>query len=189
MTIWKFEKDDPLTHSLTPWNHKIIAHLKMGNDKSIILFHSKLHSADMMQGHQQFSGKSDENKSFQPNQIVPSIHIMIELCYFSLDQWEMKIHMLWGKCFISIFLIALVKKPLDQCEIARHWRAFLIQDKSRHGLVKMTYSQDNCWCPCYEHDVKTLKIKGMLQSATAWQQWKWTINQQEIYINHMRKWW
>ena len=26
-------------------------------------------------------------------------HIMIELCYFSLHQWEIKIHMLWGKCF------------------------------------------------------------------------------------------
>ena len=23
---------------------------------------------------------------------------MIELCYFSLDQWEVKIHLLWGKC-------------------------------------------------------------------------------------------
>ena len=24
---------------------------------------------------------------------------MIELCYFSLNQWEIKIHLLWGKCF------------------------------------------------------------------------------------------
>ena len=24
---------------------------------------------------------------------------MIELCYFSLDQWEVRIHLLWGKCF------------------------------------------------------------------------------------------
>ena len=24
---------------------------------------------------------------------------MIELCYFSLDQWDIKIHLLWGKCF------------------------------------------------------------------------------------------
>ena len=24
---------------------------------------------------------------------------MIELCFFSLDQWEIKIHLLWGKCF------------------------------------------------------------------------------------------
>ena len=36
--------------------------------------------------HQQLSGKSDENKSFKPNQIVPSINIMLELYYFSLDQ-------------------------------------------------------------------------------------------------------
>ena len=30
---------------------------------------------------------------------MPSIYIMIELCYFSLDQWEIKIHLLWGICF------------------------------------------------------------------------------------------
>ena len=24
---------------------------------------------------------------------------MIELCFISLDQWEIKIHLLWGKCF------------------------------------------------------------------------------------------
>ena len=52
-----------------------------------------------LQGHHQLSGKSDENKSFWPNQSVPSIYIMIELCYFSLDQWEIRIHLLWGKCF------------------------------------------------------------------------------------------
>ena len=51
------------------------------------------------QEHHELSGKNDENKSFQPNQIAPSIYIMIELCFFSLDQWEIKIHLLWGKCF------------------------------------------------------------------------------------------
>ena len=53
----------------------------------------------LVQGHHELSGKSDENKSFKPNQIAPSIYIMIELCYFSLDQWEITIHLLWGKCF------------------------------------------------------------------------------------------
>ena len=43
--------------------------------------------------------KSDENKSFWPNQSAPSIYIIIELCYFSLNQWETEIHLLWGKCF------------------------------------------------------------------------------------------
>ena len=38
------------------------------------------------QGHQELSGKSDENKSFKSNQLAPSIYIMIELCFFSLDQ-------------------------------------------------------------------------------------------------------
>ena len=51
------------------------------------------------QGHQELSGKSDENKSFKSNQLAPSIYIMIELCFFSLDQWEIRIHLLWGKCF------------------------------------------------------------------------------------------
>ena len=51
------------------------------------------------QGHQHLSGKSEENKSFQPNQLAPSIYIMIALCFFSLDQWEIMIHLLWEKCF------------------------------------------------------------------------------------------
>ena len=51
------------------------------------------------QGHHQLSVKSDENSLFQPNQIAASIYIMIELCYFSLDQWEIRIHLLWEKCF------------------------------------------------------------------------------------------
>ena len=31
------------------------------------------------QGHQELSGKSDENKSFKSNQLAPSIYIMIDL--------------------------------------------------------------------------------------------------------------
>ena len=38
------------------------------------------------QGHHQLSGKSNENKSFEPNQIAPSVYMMIDLCYFSLGQ-------------------------------------------------------------------------------------------------------
>ena len=34
-----------------------------------------------------------------PNQSAPSIYIMIELCYFSLDQWEIRLRLLWGKSF------------------------------------------------------------------------------------------
>ena len=36
---------------------------------------------------------------FNPNQSAPSIYIVIELCYFSPDQWEIRIHLLWGKSF------------------------------------------------------------------------------------------
>ena len=51
------------------------------------------------QGHHELSGKSDENNLLKPNQSAPSIYIMIELCYFSLDQWEIRIHLFSGKCF------------------------------------------------------------------------------------------
>ena len=53
----------------------------------------------LWQGHHELSGKSDENKSFKPNQSAHSIYIKIELCHSSLDQWEIKIHLIWGKCF------------------------------------------------------------------------------------------
>ena len=36
---------------------------------------------------------------FNPNQSAPSIYIIIELCFFSLDQWEIRIHLLWGISF------------------------------------------------------------------------------------------
>ena len=52
-----------------------------------------------LQGYQELSRKSEENKSFKTNQLAPSIYIMKELCFFSLDQWEIRIHLLWGKCF------------------------------------------------------------------------------------------
>ena len=55
---------------------------------------------------------------------MPSVHIMIELCYISFDQWEIKIHLF--QCS------SLVKKPLDWCEIATHWRA---KSKTRVGMV------------------------------------------------------
>ena len=35
----------------------------------------------------------------QGHQIAPSIYIMIELCFFSLHQWEIRIHLPWGKYF------------------------------------------------------------------------------------------
>ena len=38
--------------------------------------------------------KSDENKSFSPNQSAHYIFFKIELCYFSLDQLEIRIHLL-----------------------------------------------------------------------------------------------
>ena len=43
--------------------------------------------------------KAMKTSHLNPNQSAPSIYIMIELCYFSLDQWEIRIHLLWGKCF------------------------------------------------------------------------------------------
>ena len=93
------------------------------------------------------SGKSDENKSFEPNQIAPSLYIMRELCYFSRDQWEIKKHLLWGICFYDIMIYREASWPMRdintlQCVDILHWRDFPIQDK-RHGLVQMCP-----WCPC-----------------------------------------
>ena len=42
---------------------------------------------------------------------------------------------------------------LDQCKIAT-------QDNSRHGLVKMDHSGDNCWCP-YEYTCALLKKRWL----------------------------
>ena len=56
-------------------------------------------STSFFQGQHQLSRKSEKNKSFWPNQSAPFIYIMIERCYFSLDQWEIRIHLLWGECF------------------------------------------------------------------------------------------
>ena len=47
---------------------------------------SSIFRAHLDQGHQELSGESDENNPLKPNQSVPSIYIMIEICYFSLDQ-------------------------------------------------------------------------------------------------------
>ena len=63
-----------------------------------------------IQGHPHFSPNKVENNLIQPpNQIVHSIHIMIKLCYFSLDQWEIEIE---GEVF---YHSSLVEKPLHQC--------------------------------------------------------------------------
>ena len=43
--------------------------------------------------------KVKKTSHFNPNELTPSIYIMRELCFFSLDQWEIRIHLLWGKCF------------------------------------------------------------------------------------------
>ena len=51
------------------------------------------------QGRQELSGESDENNPLKPIQSASSIYITIELCFFSLDQWEIRIHLLSGKCF------------------------------------------------------------------------------------------
>ena len=67
-------KVEDLSKKFTKYN-ELAAH-KRGSPKVL----------DWLQGHHQLSGKSDENKSFNPNQSAPSIYIMTELCYFPLDQ-------------------------------------------------------------------------------------------------------
>ena len=75
-------------------------HNRYAQGHCIFIFYYFIWSgARELQGHQQLSGKSEKNKSFKSNHLAPSIYIMIELCFFSLDQWEIRIHLLWGKCF------------------------------------------------------------------------------------------
>ena len=45
------------------------------------------------------TGKAMKICHLNPNQSGPSIYIIIEVCYFSLDQWEIRIHLLYGKSF------------------------------------------------------------------------------------------
>ena len=74
---------------------------------------------------------------------------------------------------------SLAEKPFDHWEIITLWRAFQIIDKSRHGLVKMTYSEDNWWCSWVEQrgDLKgqnvymwrgELSVKGSINSIELW---------------------
>ena len=45
---------------------------------------------------------------------TPSINIMIDLRYVSLDQWDKKIHLLWGKCFNIQYSIFNMPGPWNQ---------------------------------------------------------------------------
>ena len=61
--------------------------------------------------------------------------LMIELCFFSLDQWELKIHLLWGKCF-NITHWSEASRPMRDSNTSK---SFLIP---RQELIKpclMTY--------------------------------------------------
>ena len=108
----------------------------------------------LSQGHHQLSGKSNENKSFEPNQIAPSIYIMIKLCYFSLDQWEIRIHLLWGKCF----------------NIPHHCDPHLYQTKFNDFIAL-----DNSWCPYTKKLVKMEKftpLAKILHCRRHWRHWQ-----------------
>ena len=81
----------PMTERLKSKNMKRLRRLQ------VKFYWTKVNSDE--QGHHELSGKNNENKSFKPNQIAPSIYIMVELCFFSLHQWEIKIYLLCGKYF------------------------------------------------------------------------------------------
>ena len=48
-------------------------------------------------------------------------------------------------------------------ELLGQLKRILQQDKGRHGLVKMTYSSDNCWCPCVIFDENFSHSSTILQ--------------------------
>ena len=62
---------------------------------------------------------------------------MIQLCYFSLDQWELKIHLLWGKYFnITHWLRShSTNRRLQHIEEISKSKTRI---QNRHGLVKGT---------------------------------------------------
>ena len=74
-------------------------------------------------------------------------HIMIELCYFSLHQWEIKIHLLWGKCFNiphwlrSHLTNGRLQHIEDLSKSSSLWPSF------RPNQIKWLIALDNCWCP------------------------------------------
>ena len=100
--IWEIGVGKEISSQILPShneeNHRYDSKISFSYCEAYI-WKSRVIATFCQQGHHQLSGKSDENKSFWLNQSAPSIYIMIELCYFSLDQWEIRIHLLWGKCF------------------------------------------------------------------------------------------
>ena len=105
----------------------------------------------VFQGHPYFSPNNGENMLIRTNQFEPSIHIMRELCYFLMmitilvlttvlnlfSEYLQFIRILIKLLFSwpmrdrdtsalsEMFQYStLVEKPLDQCDLASHWRAF-----------------------------------------------------------------
>ena len=75
---------------------------------------------------------------------------------------------------------SLVNKPLEQCKITTYCRSFEMQDISRQGLVELTYSGENWWCPCVPiarllcdthyvlHMIEVLVIKTISYTVVKW---------------------
>ena len=61
------------------WTSSLYVAIHIRFHKSVFFWHL---------AHHKLSQNSDENNPFKPNQVAPSIHIMIELRYSSLDQWN-----------------------------------------------------------------------------------------------------
>ena len=98
---------------------------------------------------------------------------MIELCFFSLDQWGIKIHLLWGKCLN----IPHWSRSLSTNERWQHVEYFSKSKTrvGRHSLVKLTYSGGNCWCPC-------LFFLTMISSSLLKSSWTWELHSLEIKL-------
>ena len=105
------------------------------------------------------SGKSDENKSFKSNQLAPSIYIMIELCFFSLDQWEIRIHLLSVKSF---------NIPHDCDPHLDHIKFNWLLHLTIHGVLgksKVSSSRSYVYLPAYTQGIEGLNRN---QHVTVW---------------------
>ena len=68
---------------------------------------------------------------------------MIELCYFSLDQWDIKIHLLWGKCFN----IPHWPKSHSTNRRLQHIEDLFWGPSFRPNQTYWLIALDNWWCP------------------------------------------
>ena len=93
------------------------------------------------------SRMSDEKNSLELKCLERSIYIMIELWFFSFNEWEFKIHLLRGRCF-NITRWSEAFRPMRDSDTLK---SFLIPRQEwpsfRPNQILWIIALENCWCP------------------------------------------